>query len=482
MTVVHDRIIASIMPQLQRADMEGSLLFCGAGVSPAHPSHCQDLQAGTPAPQLPRGSRLLRVLASAFACGPRWGSEIGMGWNWVRHLSDLCELTVITEAEFRKDIEEELAGGRLASPPQMHYIDIGQAARRRCWNQGDWRFYLDYRRWQKQACELASRLIQSGKFDLLHQLNMTGYREPGYLWQLPLPLVWGPVGGHAQMPWRFLPGLGLKGSVYHACRNVLNAVQMRVSRRVGRCAKQAGAVVASTLADQQAIKRIHRRPCLLMNEQGSASLHRCNTRKQSDSAGPLRIAWVGKLVSRKALGLAVRSLAAMKCKNAATLEIVGDGPDGPSCKALARSLGVADACRWHGAISHEAALDVMASCDCLMMTSLQEGTPATLMEAISLHLPIICHDVCGFSSVVDDSCGIKVPPRSPTQSVRAFAAAMDRLAADRDYLSHLSEGSAQAAAEHAWQNKARWMIDVYQQVLDAATSRPHTCNATEMTV
>ena len=36
-------------PQLQGANMEGSLPFCGAGVSPAHPWHCQDLQARTPA-------------------------------------------------------------------------------------------------------------------------------------------------------------------------------------------------------------------------------------------------------------------------------------------------------------------------------------------------------------------------------------------------------------------------------------------------
>jgi hypothetical protein len=26
-------------------------------------------------------------------------------------------------------------------------------------------------------------------------LNMIGYREPGYLWKLNVPFVWGPMGG-----------------------------------------------------------------------------------------------------------------------------------------------------------------------------------------------------------------------------------------------------------------------------------------------
>jgi len=49
-----------------------------------------------------------RVLVSSFACGPNWGSEVGMGWNWVVKLSKECQLTVITELGFKKDIESEI--------------------------------------------------------------------------------------------------------------------------------------------------------------------------------------------------------------------------------------------------------------------------------------------------------------------------------------------------------------------------------------
>ena len=51
----------------------------------------------------------MHVLISAFACSPGWGSEVGMGWNWVTNLAVSCDLTVITESGFRDEIETGIA-------------------------------------------------------------------------------------------------------------------------------------------------------------------------------------------------------------------------------------------------------------------------------------------------------------------------------------------------------------------------------------
>ena len=64
------------------------------------------------------------------------------------------------------------------------FNDIGVEARDMCWNQGDYRFYYYYKKWQKKTYHLAKRIIQDDKIDLIHQLNMIGYREPGYLWKI----------------------------------------------------------------------------------------------------------------------------------------------------------------------------------------------------------------------------------------------------------------------------------------------------------
>lgn len=53
-----------------------------------------------------------------------------------------------------------------------------------CWNQGDWRFYKYYKEWQWKTYLLAKDICKVEKMDVLHQLNMIGFREPGYLWKL----------------------------------------------------------------------------------------------------------------------------------------------------------------------------------------------------------------------------------------------------------------------------------------------------------
>jgi hypothetical protein len=100
---------------------------------------------------LQKTQKPLTVLVSVYACGPNWGSEVGMGWNWIMNLSNYCKLTVITEVGFKYDIESALKNQNLKYMPQFFYIDIGDRARELFWRQGDWRFYTYYKRWQWNA-------------------------------------------------------------------------------------------------------------------------------------------------------------------------------------------------------------------------------------------------------------------------------------------------------------------------------------------
>ena len=47
----------------------------------------------------------INVLINAYAVSPIWGSEPGVGWNWIINLSKDCNLFIITEGEWRAEIE-----------------------------------------------------------------------------------------------------------------------------------------------------------------------------------------------------------------------------------------------------------------------------------------------------------------------------------------------------------------------------------------
>ena len=44
---------------------------------------------------------------------------------------------------------------------------------------------------------------------------------------MDIPLVWGPIGGLENTPWRFLPSMGPSGCLFFAGRNVINSLQRR---------------------------------------------------------------------------------------------------------------------------------------------------------------------------------------------------------------------------------------------------------------
>ena len=147
----------------------------------------------------------LKVLISAYACSPYHGSEPGVGWGFVSALARYHDLWVIVEEnEFRADLERYLIEHQeLKTQLRFEYIPrIRHSRIERLWPPS---YYWTYRRWHQDAYQLAQQLHQEVNFDLAHQLTMVGFREPGYLWQLGIPFVWGPVGGMGLFPWRFLP-------------------------------------------------------------------------------------------------------------------------------------------------------------------------------------------------------------------------------------------------------------------------------------
>ena len=104
----------------------------------------------------------------------------------------------------------------------------------------------------------------------------------------------------------------------------------------------------------------------------------------------------------------------------------------------------------------------------MLITSLRDLTSTVTIEALALGLPIICLDHCGFSSVVDGSCGIKVQVNSPTQVIERLAEAVEVLIRDEDLRYQLACGAVLRSAEFSWDNKAAAIDRVYRHKLTAA--------------
>jgi glycosyltransferase involved in cell wall biosynthesis len=411
-------------------------------------------------------SRRLKVLVSAYACSPYKGSEPGVGWGFVAALAQHHDLWVLVEEEkFRADIERYLAEHpEFARLVHFHFL----CKQRNRWLRKLWppSYYWYYRRWHAQAYDLARELHAAVGFDVVHQLTMVGFREPGYLWWLGIPFVWGPVGGMGAFPWRFLPRLGAYGALYYLGYNMLNLWQMHVLRRPRFAARAAGGgLIVATPENQTGAKRYWGCDSTLMSEVGLPLTDLSVTPSARLLDEPLRIVWTGLHIPRKALNLGLDALAALPKNVPWELHVLGKGPRTSAWQAQARDLGLNDRCYFHGWMEREAALKVMAEAHVMLITSLRDLTSTVTVEALAMGLPIVCLDHCGFAGVVDASCGIKVPVTHPDEAIAALSKALQRLAEDEVLRSRLAHGAIQRAQDFAWDKKAEVVDKLYSRVM-----------------
>ena len=122
---------------------------------------------------------------------------------------------------------------------------------------------------------------------------------------------------------------------------------------------------------------------------------------------------VGRLDIVKGHHLAIEAIASGCVPQDIHLYIVGVGPREAKLRALVKVCGVAN--RVHILGFRRNIYDYIAHCNVLLMPSLHEGLPYTLLEAMALGIPIVASRVGGLAEIIqDENTGLLVPPEDAT--------------------------------------------------------------------
>lgn len=408
---------------------------------------------------------MLNILINAYAVSPTWGSEPGVGWNWIINIAKSCNVFVITEAEWKEDILKAVE--RLPQKENIHFYfnPVPQEVRNMCWNQGDWRFYNHYRRWQQKALIIAKEIITQNHIDVIHQLNMIGFREPGYLWQIKdIPFVWGPIGNMAPIPISYLNGSPLKDKLKISVKNIISYYQARTGR-VKKAIRRADKLITVLESSADIIQRSHNvQDIIVMPETGLKITDYIE--HTLSPYGKIKLLWVGRFIPTKKLDIALQVLSLTKNKEQFELHIVGWGneTDEARYRELAAELGVDNLCIWHGKITNTKVQDLMKTSDVFLFTSVLEGTPHVILEAISNNLPIICFDVCGQGVIVNKEVGWKVPITSLTEATNKMSNILDSLHDNTSMMYEKSKNCEKRKPELSWEKKIERVIEIYNSL------------------
>jgi glycosyltransferase involved in cell wall biosynthesis len=117
--------------------------------------------------------------------------------------------------------------------------------------------------------------------------------------------------------------------------------------------------------------------------------------------------------------------------NSFEMVIGGDGPDRSKLEQQAKSLGVADRCRFLGALNREQVRDKMQNCDVFVLSSLHETFGVVVGEAMACGKPVISTRCGGPEFVVNQQTGVLVDVAKPDQMADAMADfILDRISFD----------------------------------------------------
>ena len=133
---------------------------------------------------------------------------------------------------------------------------------------------------------------------------------------------------------------------------------------------------------------------------------------------------IGRYVPTKGFKYLIEAFSKVRQANQnCELLIAGDGRDKAETEEMVRNLGLGDCVHMPG--NRSDIPQIMKACDCFVMSSIAEGMPLSLLEAMSSGLPCIATNVGGIPEVLNsEEVGFVVESKNPD----ALAGAMIKCA------------------------------------------------------
>lgn len=435
--------------------------------------------APPPAPAAPPVERL-RVLVSAFSCGPGGGSEPGLGWHAVREMARHHDVTVLTYEGMRAGIEASLADRPVEGLAFAYYALPFEPARYRTGAESmrGVREQLHYAAWQIAAARVARRLHRERPFDLAHHLTFVKYWAPSAVSGLGIPFVWGPVGGGEATPAAFVAALGAEGARYERQRALAQRLSERLTA-VRRTARRAALAFATTEDTRRRMEALGARGVEVRSAIGLpwAEIDRLGALPLPGD-GPVRFACVGRQIAWKGYRFAVEAFAAAAetgdpAFHEAELWLIGEGPEHDRLRALASSLGVADRVRFLGQLPRDEVLARLAEVHALVQPSLHDSGGSVCLEALAAGRPVVGFALGGTVVHAPPAAARLVPAPDPETAVAALADAMREVASDPEARRRMGlAGRRIVAEEFAWDVRIADLAERYWEVSGRSRAVP----------
>lgn len=185
--------------------------------------------------------------------------------------------------------------------------------------------------------------------------------------------------------------------------------------------------------------------------------------KSWEDKKPMSLLQVGNLLAQKHVDTTVRAFRRiLAAYPAATLTVVGQGPEEDSLRALCSELGVSDAVRFTGQLPNAAVLREMAEARIFCMPSVREGFGIVYLESMASGCLTVGTEGEGIADLIrSGENGFLVPPEDPDAIVRV----VQWCAENPEQAAAVADRGRQSARSMSWERNARLHLELFSQIL-----------------
>ena len=232
--------------------------------------------------------------------------------------------------------------------------------------------------------------------------------------------------------------------------------------------KNASAVIALTKHMKEAMQAIYSRDVIIVPN--GINLNEVAEREAEGGNPGKKILFVGRLHPVKgtqyllgAMSIVHRELPEAK------LILVGDGEEREHLETLTDNLGIRECVEFAGRVPHERVEGYMNQAEVFVLSSLSEGFPVTILEAMACGLPVVATRVGGVPDIIEDGAnGYLID----TMNQEQMAEALLKLLRDEELRKGISEKNRVTAEKYRWDTVVVTLEGIYQGSLGLSVCVP----------
>jgi glycosyltransferase involved in cell wall biosynthesis len=383
----------------------------------------------------------MTILVHTYWLSPNKGSEFSVAYNYVKQMSQKHKLFVIVgSCSYKFGDYSELENLKIQNvdfifiKPNKYVRLVIKLYDTVLSKFGAWTSYLVYNLWEKQVYHYIRKNIPLSMIDVIHFAAPVGFHEPGYLYKLKKPYIWGPIGGFENCK-KILYSHYLTGKKFVIIKNLLNNISMLFSLRIRTVMKHVDIVIACTRHNEAIIKKLYKprklvylpENSLIINRNGILARNDIEKKYTFNGDEALNLIWCGSFIPRKMPNMLLDIIEKVKYREKIQVFMIGSGPLFSFINKQVDDRNLY-CIKILGSIQRNYVYDYFSRSHIHILTSAYEANSTVMMEAMQHCVPSIAIDHCGMSDlIVHEKTGLKVQLTNYEDMCIEFASYIDTL-------------------------------------------------------